>query len=334
MEKRYFEISWNSLWRILAFILLLVALYLIRKILVLLVLAVIISSICQPFVDFLQKKKIPRLLGTLLVFILILGTLGSFLWLVIPLIVSQFGDFITNFNEIISKIGIPDFLGQVAQQLINNLKAAFDILASGTTTLFNFISSVFGGIFFTLTCLVLAFYLTLEEKGIEKFFRSILPKTYENQIISIFEKSKIKISRWFQGRLLLSLIIGLLSWLGLYLLGVKYSGTLALLVAVLDIIPLVGPIFAGLVIFLVALTNSWIVGFWAVLLFIIVQQLEGYLFAPLVMKKVAGLSPVVVLIALLVGAKIAGLLGLLLAIPAALVIQAIFEENVRRKTQV
>ncbi|MEK7624105.1 MAG: AI-2E family transporter [Patescibacteria group bacterium] len=334
MEKRYFEITWVSLWRILAFVLAIIALYLIREILVLLALAIVISSVCQPWVDFLQKKRISRFLGTLLVFILILGILGVFFWLVVPLVVHQLGKLIANSNETILKIGNYNFLTEIVQQLIINLKAAFDVLAKGATTVFNLIFSIFGGIFLAITCLVLAFYLTLEENGVEKFFRSILPKIYENRLIPIFEKSTHRIGRWFQGRLLLSLAIGLFSWLGLYLFGVEYSGTLALLAAVLDIIPIIGPIFASFIIFLAALSNSWLIGIWVVVFFAILQQLEGILLAPLIMGKTTGLSPLVVLLALLIGAKIAGLIGFLLAIPLAIIVQEIFEEGVRRKTQV
>src|SRR3989344_4856142 len=291
MEKRYFEISWGSLWRALAFVLALIVLYLIKEILILLASAIIIASICQPWVNFLQKKKVSRLLGTSFVFILILVILGVFFWLVVPLVISQFGNFITNFNETIVKIGNQSFLTEIIQQLIINLKAAFDILAKGATAVFDL-------------------------------------------IFSIFEKSTARIGRWFQGRIILSFIVGLLSWLGFYLLGMKYSGTLALLAAVLENIPLDGAIFAGLIAFLVALTDSWLLAVWVVIFFALVQQLENVLLTPLVMKKTTGLSPLVVLLALLIGTKIAGLIGFLLAIPATIIIQEIFEEGGRRKTRV
>ena len=334
MEKRYLEITWASLWRILVFVLALIILYLIREILILLVLSIVIAAICQPFVDYLQKKKVARFLGTSLVFALILAILGVFLWLVIPLVISQFGHFITNFNETISKLGSHNFLTDLIQQLIINLKAAFDVLAKGATTIFNLIFSIFGGIFLAITCLVLAFYLTVEEKGVEKFLRSILPKSYEDWIISILDKSIVRIGRWFQGRLLLSLIIGLFSWLGFYLFGIKYSGTLALLAAVLDIIPIVGPIFAGLLAFLVALADSWLLGIWVLVFFAVLQQVESILFTPLIMGKTTGLPPLVVLLALLIGAKIAGLVGFLLAIPLAIIFQEVYDESVRRRRRI
>jgi len=324
MEKKYFEISWNSLWRVLVFVISLFLIYLIKDILILLFLAVVIAAVCQPFVDYLHKKKIPRFLGSSFIFILILAILGIFLWLVIPLIISQFGDFIANFDEIIAKIGSNNVFGQFIQQLIPNFKSAFELLVKNAVTISNFAFSIFGGIFTVLTCLVLAFYLTLEEREAEKFFRAILPDKYENRIISIFDNSNRRIGHWFQGRVLISLILFLLCWLGLYFLGVKYSATLGLLNGVLDIIPFVGPVLAGLIAFFVALTGSWTLVIWTTLFLFIVHYLNNILFTPLIIGKTTGLNSLVVLIALLVGAQIAGFIGFILAIPAAIIIQEIF----------
>jgi len=334
MEKLHFEITWASLWRIFAFALAIIALYLIKDVLILLALAVVISAICNPFVDYLQGKKVSRFLGTFFVFSVILMILLICLWLVVPLVISQFGHFITNFNGTISQIGNHGFLTDLIQQFILNLKAAFDVLANGATAAFNLIFSIFGGIFLALTCLVLSFYLTLEEKGIERFFRAIIPKNYEDWIIPILDKSAARIGRWFQGRIISSVILGLLTWLGLYLLGIDYSGTLALLTAILSNVPLVGPLFSGSVACLVALTDSWLLAFWVAIFFILIHELESALITPLLMKKIAGLPPLVVLVALLIGAKIAGLLGFLLAVPAAIILQEVFIEKGKRKTQI
>lgn len=324
MENKYFEISWNSLGRVLVFVVALFLVYLIRDILIVLFSAIIISAVCRPFIDFLAKKRIPRFLGASLVFILILGILGIFLWLVVPLIISQFGDFIVNFDEIILKIGQNKFLEQLIRQLTVNLKAILDALTKEAAAIFNLVFSVFGGIFLTITCLVLAFYLAFQEKGIENFFRILLPQKYEKRIIQVFEKSSARINHWFRGRLILSLVVGLISFVGLYFMGIKHSGTLALLNAVLDIIPLIGPIFAGLIAFLVAAADSPQLGILVILLFIIIQQLANNLFAPLIIGKTTGLHPIIVLIAFLIGAKIAGLAGFILAVPVAIIIQEIF----------
>lgn len=325
MEKQNFEITWDSLGRILVFLVVLFLIYAIKNVLVLLFSAVIIAAVCQPFVDYLHKKKIPRFLGASLVFGLFLVILGMFLWLVVPLVISQFRDFITNFNETITRIGSHNIFGQFIQQLIPDIKGAFDLLAKNAATVSNFVFSVFGGIFTVLTCLVLAFYLALEEGGAEKFFRAILPNKYENRLISIFDNSIKRIGHWFQGRILVSLILTLICWLGLYFLGVKYSATLGLLNGVLDIIPFVGPVFAGLIAFLVALTGSWPLVIWTILFLFIIHYLNNILFTPLIMGKTSGLNSLIVLIALLVGTQIAGLVGFILAIPAAIIVQEIFK---------
>lgn len=325
MEKQNFEITWSSLWRILIFLMVLFLIYAIKDILVLLFSAVVIAAVCQPFVDYLQKKKIPRFLGTSFVFGLVLAILGIFLWLVVPLTISQFSDFVVNFNETIARIGNHNIFGEFIRQLIPDIKSAFDLLEKNAATVSNFVFSVFGGIFTALTCLVLAFYLTLGEGGVVKFFRAILPNRYESRLISIFENSIKRIGHWFQGRILVSLILTAICWLGLYLLGVKYSATLGLLNGVLDIIPFVGPVFAGLIAFLVALTGSWPLVVWTILFLFIVHYLNNILFTPLIMGKTSGLNSLIVIISLLVGAQLAGLLGFILAIPAAIIVQEIFK---------
>jgi len=325
MEKQNSIINWKSLGQIFIFILLLFLFFLIKDILILLFLAVIIAAICQPFVDYLQKNKIPRFLGSSFIFLLILGILGSFFWLVMPLAISQFTEFINNFDEIIAKIGNNTVISDFIQQLIPNLKNYFDLFINNIASISNFALSVFGGIFTALTCLVLAFYLTVGEKEIEKFFRAMLPDRFENQIVAIFENTTKRIGHWFQSRILISLILSILCWIGLYFIGVKYSATLGLLNGVLDIIPIIGPVLAVFITALVALTDSWLLVVWAVIFLFIIHYLNNILFTPLIMGKMSGLNPLVIFIALLIGARVAGFIGFILAIPATIIIQEIYK---------
>jgi len=325
MEKQNSIINWKSLGQIFIFILLLFLFFLIKDILILLFLAVIIAAICQPFVDYLQKNKIPRFLGSSFIFLLILGILGSFFWLVMPLAISQFTEFINNFDEIIAKIGNNTAISDFIQQLIPNLKNYFDLFINNIASISNFALSVFGGIFTALTCLVLAFYLTVGEKEIEKFFRAMLPDRFENQIVAIFENATKRIGHWFQSRILISLILSILCWIGLYFIGVKYSATLGLLNGVLDIIPIIGPVLAVFITALVALTDSWLLVVWAVIFLCIAHSLNNNLFTPLIMGKMSGLNPLVIFIALLIGARVAGFIGFILAVPATIIIQEIYK---------
>lgn len=333
MEKHYLEINWSTLWRILIFVLLAFFLYFIKNIVMMTAAAFIIAVICQPLVDFLQKKRVARVLGTSLIFVLMLVVLVFFIYLVVPLVISQLNNFFVNFNENIAALADKGILKDLSEQIFLNLKTVLSAFSGGAAGILSFIFSVFGGIFAVFTCGVLAFYFTLEEKAVENFFRFCLPESYENKIITIFKNSAKRINRWFQSRVLLSLFVGLLSWAGLSLLKVDYSFTLALIIGFLDILPFIGPFIAGVLAFLVSLKISWILGIWVALFLFIVQQLENIIFTPWLMKKATGLSPLVILLALLIGAKIAGLLGFILAIPITIIAQEIFREFEKKQTE-
>jgi len=137
--------------------------------------------------------------------------------------------------------------------------------------------------------------------------------------------------RWFQGQLLLGVIVGVLVYLGLWILNVRFALLLAIIAGVLELVPYIGPVLAAIPGVILALFQGpFLLAVWVLLLYIVVQQLENYLIVPLVMKKAVGLNPVVVIIALLIGGKLAGVIGILLAVPAAAVLAEFFRD-IKRK---
>jgi predicted PurR-regulated permease PerM len=135
-----------------------------------------------------------------------------------------------------------------------------------------------------------------------------------------------KISLWFRGQLLLSLIIGLAVFIGLWILGVKYSLVLGIAAGLFELIPYVGPIFSGSMAVLFALTESVTLGMYALILFIVIQQIESHLLIPTVMGRTTNLNPVIVLVSLLMGGKIFGLIGVILAVPLAVLVQEMLRD--------
>ncbi len=314
-------------------LLLATALFLARESLIILFLAIIISSALDSPVDYLERKKIPRILGTLLIFIVSLAAMAFLLYTLVPIIIFEFKNLLSHISEFqipifgsldISRI---DKIDQYLEDLAN-------VLFSGSALLLNITASVFGGIALAASVLVLSFYLTINRVGVERFLRSILPLTHENYVIEIYRRARNKLSLWFQGQLLLMLIIGAAVSLGLWILGVKYSLVLGVLAGILEIVPLVGPIFAGVIVFLVAVSESWILGFYVLIFFLIIQQIENHLLVPLVMKKTVGINPVVVVVSLLAGSQIAGFIGIILAVPVAVVLQEMIEDWERRKLKI
>ena len=201
-----------------------------------------------------------------------------------------------------------------------------NVLISGSQSFLDIISRFFGGIALTASVFVLSFYLTVGKDGVERFLLTILPPTYEARAIELYTKVRRKIGRWLRGQMLLSLVIGITVFFGLWLLGVKYSLILGILAGIFELVPYVGPIFSGSVAVLVAATDSLTLGVYTLLLFILIQQIENNVLVPAVMSLTTSLNPVVILISLLVGAKLFGFIGLILAVPAAVLLQEIIED--------
>lgn len=306
------------------------ALFLAKEVLIILFLAIVISSALDSPVDYLERKKIPRILGTLLIFIATLIILAFLLYALIPVAISEFQILLANIGElkmpVLGSLDISQF-----KEINKYLESLVSALFSGGASLINIIFSVFGGFALTAATLVLSFYLTINQGGVEKFLRAVLPITHENYVIEIYHRARKKLGLWFQGQLLLMLIVGSAVSLGLWILGVKYSLILGILAGVLEIVPMVGPIFAGAIAFLMAISESWTLGFYVIILFLVIQQLENHILIPIVMKKTVGISPVVVVVALLAGSQIAGFIGMILAVPTAVVIQEIIADWERRK---
>ncbi len=137
--------------------------------------------------------------------------------------------------------------------------------------------------------------------------------------------------RWLQAQVLLSLIMAAIVGIGLWILGVKYFFLAAIVVGVLEIVPFVGPVVAGALATLMALSQSATLGVWTLIFFIVAQQLENHILVPLLIKKLVGLNPVVVIMAILVGAKLGGILGVLLGVPIAAVIDEFLVDLAKKK---
>lgn len=333
-----FEITWSSLWRIAVFAGVIALLFLARDVIGMFIIAIVLALGLDPFVSMLERHRVPRLLGTSLVFVAGILVIGAVVYLVLPIVISELGSFIAHFSESLRglfNIGIPE---RVIENVSGNLEQAFAFLSSTDFSVTGAIGSAFERLLFVIATIVISFYLTVEEKGTERFLKVILPDAYERAFLSIFTRFKEKIRNWFSAQLGLSLAVGIVVALGLWLLGVRYYLALGLLAAVFEIVPIIGPIVTGAVGFLVAIGDSWTLGLYTLIFFFLVQQLENHVLTPVVMGRAVKVHPVMVVMALLVGGTVAGFPGILLSVPIAVAAQEIFnylaEEKRSRKGMV
>jgi len=309
------------------------ALFLARQALIILFLAIVISSALDGSVSWLQRKKIPRILGTPLIFIGVLAILAFLLYTLIPVAIFELQNLLENLKKmeipILGNLDASQFTG--IDKYLGGLGDLANVLFSGGVSFFNIIASIFGNLALIIATLILSFYLTVNQYGVERFLRTILPIVYEEYVIGIYLRARNKLGLWLQGQIFLMLIVGAATTLGLWILGVKYSLILGILAGFLEIVPIVGPIFIGALAFLMAISESWTLGLYVILLFLVIQQLESHLLVPSVMKKTVGISPVVVVVSLLAGAEIAGFVGIILAVPVAVILQEVIYDYERRK---
>ncbi len=326
METKGLSISWGSLWRILLMIALASILFIAQDILIALFLAIVISSALDPIVSWLERKKIPRLLSTLGLYVAIIFLLALIAYAIIPVALSEFSNLLSNVGKYSGTLLDVLDTSVLIESVNEGLKQFTDLLLSGSTSLLDVGSKFFGGLSTVVSVFVLSFYLTVGKDGVERFFVTILPSMYESKVLDLYARIKRKLGGWLAGQLVLSGIFGFLVFIGLWILGVKYSLLLGIVAGVLELVPFVGPIFSGSIAVLVGFTASPQLAFYTLILFIVLQQLEGHLLVPGVNKFSTDVDPVVVLVSMLIGAKVFGILGLILAVPAAVLLQELIAD--------
>lgn len=336
---RTIEISSGTIIRAIAILLLLWFLYLVRDIIMLVFLALIIVSAIDPIVNKLQRKKIPRSVTVLVIYAVFLLLIGFSISLLFSPIASEIRGLSESLPILVNKIneyfqGLKNIsLNQNFQDGITN---SFGNLSENISTVgsnvFSSTISFFGGMFSFLIVLSIAFYLSVQEAGSKKFFASLLGDEHRQYALEFIERVQRKMGRWLQGQIVLMFLVFVIDYLGLLLIGAPYALILAIMAGVLEIVPFVGPIISAIIATAISLLHGPMTGLLVLTLFILVQQLEGYVLAPLVMKKAVGLNPVVVIIALLVGAKLAGVLGIIVSIPIATVIGELVNDLTHKAT--
>ncbi|TSC78132.1 MAG: hypothetical protein G01um101433_419 [Parcubacteria group bacterium Gr01-1014_33] len=321
-ESHYLNISTATFLRFFAIIIALAAVYYISDIIFSLIFAVIVASAIEPAIRWLQKRKVPRILGALLIYIGLAAFAAFIIYLIFPLVAEELQTVSTTFPALQSQFlteiehlgffSLTPFLSDNAD-LFFRIPTEFAGKISGGVV--NFAAGIFGGIFSFALIIVFSFYLAAQERGIESFLRLVTPLDQEPYVLDLWTRAQKKLGRWLQTQILLGAIVGFFIFFGLTMLGVRYALLFALLSAVFEIIPVVGPILAAVPAVSAAFLASPLLGISTAILFVAVQQMESHIIVPVVMRKAIGLSPLIVVLALLVGGKLGGIFGILLAVP-------------------
>jgi predicted PurR-regulated permease PerM len=315
----------------------------VRDVLLLIYMSGLLAIGFSPIVRLIERQKVlpigskrfPRWLAILVLYVIILGTLTGIGFMIIPPLVHQAQQLWTS---------LPDFFERAQQFLIDKgvlkervtLRQAVAAAPSGrggdaVGTVFGAVAGVVGGLFGLITMLILTFYILIEADSLRNSMLRLFPARDRARAAAASRDITVKVSAWLTGQLLLGGIIGTTSAVGLWLLGVPFFYVLALISGVGELIPVVGPILSSIPAVAIAATVSLNKAALVILFFIVQQQFENHVLVPKVMQRQVGVSPVTVIVALLVGGKLLGILGAILAVPSAAILQVLFTELVTDK---
>ncbi|MES3005879.1 MAG: AI-2E family transporter [Patescibacteria group bacterium] len=317
-----------------------------RGLILVLLISIVTASVIEPGTRWFVRRKVPRMLAVILMYVIIaLIVVGTISFVLPPLFVQT----IEAINGLPKYIKTIDILAPFHDQWFTGVETLFpglpkvisvgDLAGEITRAISNFsggifdtVSNFFGGVISFILVIVLSFYLSVREDGVGEFLGIITPIEYEPYVRGLWRRSQNKIGRWMQGQILLGLLVGVLTYIGLSILGVPHPFLLAFVAAVFELIPVVGLIISVIPAFFLAFLDGGLgLGLLVLAIYLFIQQIEAHLIYPLVVNKIIGVPPLLVIIALVAGAELAGLVGALLAVPISVALMEYLDDFEKRK---
>ncbi|MBP6948687.1 MAG: AI-2E family transporter [Candidatus Pacebacteria bacterium] len=343
-ETTHISISSGTIIKILFYCTIFAGLFYVRDFVVALLVAVVLASAIEMPVKAMLKWGIPRSISVVILFLSLIISIVSVAVIFIPTMADDVAKFIKTLPQILDSVrifgkdmGFKD-LSLAIQELSRDISKGqiLTVIKNaifGSSGFFATTSVVIAGVFNFVLTFVLAFYLSLEENGVQKFLRLIVPKIKEGYIEDLWGRAQKKIGLWMQGQLLLSLFVALLVYVPSLILNIPYASLLAVLAFIGELIPMVGLTLAMVPALFLAWTHGgfdllWITG----LIYFAISQIESHILYPRVMSKMVGVPSVVVIISIVIGAKIAGIWGVILSVPIASVLMELASDLEKRKS--
>jgi len=322
---RKIEISHKTIIFIILFLIFLWFLYVVRDIILQFFVALLIMTILNPFVSRLSRHRIPRGVSILLSYILIFSIISLSIAALVPPLIEQTSAFANSLPRFINNLGISSVLSdQLTQQLVSQLASVPAKLVTLTLSLF---SNVIG----VVAVLVFTFYLLSDREKVSNQLGLFVGENKNKEITRLINILEGRLGGWARGQLGLMLVIAFANYIGLSLLGIPYALPLSILAGLLEIIPYIGPIIAAIPAVVIGFGTSPILGMAVAAMAFLIQQLENYVFVPKIMQKSAGVNPIITLLALAIGFRLAGVIGLLISVPFYIIFQVLANEYILKK---
>lgn len=315
-----FDLRKNHILQAIVVIIVIWLIVTLKAVLIVFFIAFLVATVLHPVVSWLKKHHFPTGLAVLLPIVGLLVLAALVVYLIAPQIsqeATSFGNKIPGYVHDLKQNGINLHIDtkSVRGVLQNHFGTISSAVISATKTAVEIIVGV-------ISIIVISLYWLGSYERVRGTLISYFPQKAQARAADIWARVEKKLVSWVAAQVLLSIAVGLLVWVGALIIGLPFAGILGLISGLLEIIPTLGPIASAIPGILLALTISWQTAVAALIMYLIVHQLENHLLAPWLLGRTVRLSPIVVIFALLTGAVLYGILGALLAVPVALVISA------------
>jgi len=310
--------------------------YLLSDLILVILTSIVVASCVEPATKWFVKRKIPRIPAVLLVYVLFFSLFAGMFFFFLPPLLQDFSQFFASLPQYLNFLDKwnpwPNVLDYdtILKDFVSRFVPASGA-AGGAGGLAQAFTGIFHSVFNFILVLVLSFYFAVQEKGIENFLKIIVPQKNEKYVIDLWYRSQHKIGKWIQGQILLGVLVGALVYLGLLILGVKQAFLLACVAAIFELIPVFGPTISAIPAVMIGFTTSASLGFMTVALYVLVQQFENHLIYPVVVRKVIGVPPILVILSLLVGTQLGGFMGLILSVPFSATLMELVNDLEKKK---
>jgi len=313
------EISHRTIIFTVLFLLSLWLLYQVKDIILSLFVAFIIMAALNPTVERMEKLKIPRAAAIIVFYIVFFGFFGVMVAAMVPPLVDQTAVLFGKVPEYVKQINLPWLDSSAISSQFSKFGSIPENLIKVTVGIFMNVINIF-------TLAVITFYFLMERKKLAKYVSVLFSDGSRQKAIDFMERLEIRMGKWVRAEVVLMVIIGTMTYVGLRILGIEFCLPLAMMAGFLEVVPNIGPTIAAIPAVIAGLTISPLHGLAVLVLYIFIQQIENGLIVPKVMAKGLGINPLVVIISLAVGLKLGGVLGMILGVPVFLLAQEVLAE--------
>ncbi|MBU8714854.1 AI-2E family transporter [Brevibacillus parabrevis] len=320
----------NLLWMLRSVLAQLFAL--LEEVLIPIILGLVIAYLLHPVVQLLEKRRVPRLMAVLLIYASFVLVITIAVINAIPVFTNQLVELSDDLPRLMDwyytwmseweahKYFLPDSISHGVDRVIIQSQEG---MSHSVTKLVNNARQSLGKLFAFAIVPFIAFYFLKDMKELHETGMSIVPKPYRKQVLVVLRDINESLGNYIHGQMIVALVVGVLAYLGYWLIGMPYPFVLAAVVCLTNIIPYIGPLIGAAPAIVVALTISTKMLLFVIAVNLVIQVLEGNILSPNIVGRSLQLHPLTIIVALLVGETIGGIIGLIVAVPVLAVCKVV-----------